>query len=315
MVCVTDATFSPKLTTTPDEVIEHITPDLKVRCDLNSDNTSTINIPLKLTIKKSSIRSPLNFTEIAYVNSIEHKLQSAFSVNGTITGDLKVSGTGSYIAVQWVYPQFDLTGTYICDLTGFDQLGQIVSTTSNVTVTDHKPNQVDALIKLQKHDLRLKALEKSSLALNAFANSLFMINTTFNNTKYLVSRPFLQNTAMAESVCALFGGYLAEFDGYEYVGIKAILVQQTSPTTGQHVNGSVLIGVTDEFAEGDFRFRSHPKTQTPSYNLWGVSPQQPDGGRGENCVTLVPQDDWRMYDVPCYDNTAYVHFMCEVHDA
>ena len=83
---------------------------------------------------------------------------------------------------------------------------------------------------------------------------------------------------------------------------------------GQHVNGSVLIGVTDEFLEGDWRFRSHPQVKTLSYNLWGVSPQQPDGGSKENCVTLNPADDWRMYDVPCYDNKAYVHFMCEVHN-
>ncbi|XP_035829259.1 uncharacterized protein LOC101853899 [Aplysia californica] len=147
-----------------------------------------------------------------------------------------------------------------------------------------------------------------NLRLDAFDNTLFYSTVMENRTKYMVSRPFLLNTAIAESLCQLYGGYLVEInDGHEYTVVKRVL-------EGAKANDDVLVGVTDEFQEGVWRYREH-KTQTVTFLLWDNSKPEPDGGAAENCATLGADVGWKLQDRKCYDNTAHVRFMCEVENA
>jgi len=314
LLMTSEGNFGVNQTTTPTEVQPHLTKDLTVNCSIVVSNTSLVQLPLSLTIKKSTMRSPHNYTTVAFINSIEDKIGDLYKKNATISGHLATTGTGSYLAVHWLYPQFEMTGNYVCELLGFGGMGQAVTVNSTVKVTDHKPNQNDALVKLQEHDKKLAELEAALLTrgstLDNFASAMFLHQQTVNNTRYMVSRPFLQNSAMAEAICHLYNGYLVEFDLAEYLNIKGVLRNASTSIYGYQLS-SVMVGVTDEISEGVWRFRDHPKLSLPKFIHWGHTPQQPDGGRAENCCVLVATDDWKMADVPCYDNTAQVHFMCE----
>ncbi|XP_005096110.1 uncharacterized protein LOC101862721 [Aplysia californica] len=296
--------------TRPSVVQESLTKTLTVNCSIVADVNSSVSQAITLYIYKSTMREPSVFADVAYISGIEDKVEPAFSLNATLTGHLSLDGKDSYLALRWDYPQFELTGSFKCELMGLTSNMHVTKVQVVSQVTDARPDLQAALLAIERHDVRIGILETALVTLSArldrFKDSMFYTTLTNNGRQYLVSRPFLQNSAMAESACKIYGGYLVEFDLQEFIIVKQVLANAS-------VSDPVLVGITDEIAEGVWRFREHPLL-SPSYTLWERNPQQPDGGRAENCARLErgALGEWWLTDVPCYDNAAGVRFMCEV---
>jgi len=310
--------FGIHLTTSPSTVTEHLTKALTVNCSIVLAN-STIIQPLSLTIKKSNIRNPNNYTDVAVVTSLSTNIKGLFAVNSTSNSHLAPDGKDSYIAVHWTYPEFSFTGSYMCELKGFDEKFHIVAVENKTDVKDSKPDIIGALGAIQDHEQRISQLEgvlvSQGAALTAFASTLFIATSpALGGSKYMVSRPVMRNSAVAESICKLYGGYLAEFDLQEFITIKRFLDNATNSGADKAdtlANGTVLVGVTDEFVEDEWRFRAHPaELFSASFTDW--VPGAGHRGKSENCAVLTGSAGWKLNDVPCYDNKELVHFLCEV---
>lgn len=81
---------------------------------------------------------------------------------------------------------------------------------------------------------------------------------------------------------------------------------------GEDFRNQVYVGVNDFNSEGNFETVSEnfPVEKLP-YLHWATykGRKQPDGGRNQNCATLLAVDRYGMVDVECNNNFA---FICEL---
>jgi len=128
-----------------------------------------------------------------------------------------------------------------------------------------------------------------------------------NDRCYLVS-PTKMNWQQAQQFCEEKGGYLTE------------IMSKTKQTDVEAAFGFLAafgnnlaywIGLSDVAMEGKFVWQ-HSSCPLGEYTNWGRN--EPDGGRGENCVILWPLYNWGWADVSCGYMTIAgrnVHAICQ----
>ncbi|XP_013072310.2 low affinity immunoglobulin epsilon Fc receptor-like [Biomphalaria glabrata] len=181
-------------------------------------------------------------------------------------------------------------------------------------------SQVDNLVQMNKEltneNKKLKQLynqlegeiryaQNIRKALRSSANNLFHVSSShYERRYYLYKSKEINNFRIAQIVCHVFGGYLAEMDDWsEFKFVKTFLSSHDSCAS----KTSIMIGGTDEDQEGRW---VHMSSGTPVVQLfWGTS--EPGGGREENCLAIKECRD--LHDYPCYPKKYYVKtFLCEV---
>uniref|UniRef100_A0A2C9KFP9 C-type lectin domain-containing protein n=1 Tax=Biomphalaria glabrata TaxID=6526 RepID=A0A2C9KFP9_BIOGL len=221
------------------------------------------------------------------------------------------------------FPDLNKSGVYKCEASGINTLGKAVTLSSTAVVVGLRPDSNQLVETLQKLTLKVENLQlkvnstedrvrildnfnklKSSEQ-NNLTNALFVVSPTFQGKQYLLIKNQLYITAnLAEVLCGVFGGYLAEVDSEEEFRFirDNLLALRLFP--------HIITGATDERQEGVWINR-HSKTPAKFIN-WG--PGQPSSGTRENCQSYATNGNtWYMNDLTCtVDTDITVGFICEV---
>jgi len=290
-----------------DKIVDGLTPLLQANCSVFEDSNSTatnstLTQPFALRIK-------INTTEIATVSSLNAPdpviTSEGTGLGAVVKGHLEVDGSDSYITVSFKYPNTSHAGNISCEMSGMDDGFHIVKVDDATMVTFSGVGLEDAVGEIKAHDSRLAKLEAgmSSLLdrLDSFKDAMTSFEFTINSSSYLVSRPIMQNAALAESSCKLVGGYLLEVnDAYELQQVKEYL-------TNESVALDVLVGVSDEGDVGQWKFTEHSDLavfESPT-NIAGAD-------KGSNCALMMHDDSWLPRAQPCYRNDVNMLFICEM---
>ncbi|CAL1528793.1 unnamed protein product [Lymnaea stagnalis] len=172
---------------------------------------------------------------------------------------------------------------------------------------------IDAIHKQSRDFEQLKtdqgSLKASFLKINSRFDSAthahFSVSPAHNGRRYYLSRAsnFLVFNEV-DTVCALYGGYLAEVDdNAEFQFIKSFLAAYPQYT-------GVLCSGTDEVTESHW-VNVRSKTQV-NYIRWG--PHDPNGGRKENCLFFWQKGGWYMADWICPRGKVGhdIGYLCEI---
>lgn len=286
-----------------------VTDSLNVTCVYSHENsTSGIEALVSLTLSLSSDAAQ-TFSDLATIynypeNQINHISNESFTSSGFLDPQQR-----SEFSVKWLKPSWREIGQYRCVATGLDLVGRYVTISAVVDVTEYdrikrlenRLNNFEIVLTALNNTLAEKVARLESIH-HTVGDVLFSNSFVYNNKVYSLSRQFYRNIDVARLACQLYGGYLVELDDS---GEHAALVNFLSTFT--HMDG-VFISGTDEGSEGVwYQFQSG---QLMPFLDWG--PTAPNGGGAHNCVVVWRVEGWKMFDDPCYNNTANVHAVCEV---
>jgi len=134
--------------------------------------------------------------------------------------------------------------------------------------------------------------------------AIMEVSSNYNGHTYHLSHPMLKNAAVADSLCRLYGGYLAELnDGMEWNFVQKFIADNAD-------GDAVAVGATDEGHEGSWMFLySGARTM---YVDWAAG--QPDGQGLENCMYLGNSGNGTgvsMMDDVC-TGASMDRFLCEI---
>jgi len=297
-----------------DKIVDGLTPLLQANCSVFEDSNSTatnstLTQPFALRIK-------INTTEIATVSSLNAPdpviTSEGTGLGAVVKGHLEVDGSDSYITVSFKYPNTSHAGNISCEMSGMDDGFHIVKVDDATMVTFSGPNVQSVVDEFKKNEVRLASLEEAYNSvltrLTRSRTSMFSNTTWVNGTRYQLSRPVPKNVYLAQSTCKISGGKLLEIDDQEeYDNIKTFLEDL-------HVQYDVMIGITEELKDGEWRFMESPG-ELSTFLTW--CPGEPNNGDpGEHCASIVPpskQCQWKFNDVPCAELSEKYSsvFICE----
>ncbi|XP_055865366.1 uncharacterized protein LOC129922673 [Biomphalaria glabrata] len=298
--------------------------NLKVECLFSRGENPTMSYLISLSLYRSANKTDSELIYIASINSFDADVQAA-KVEDSIA---KFSGqinnkNESFLRVVWEFPDLNKSGVYKCEANGINTLGKAVTLSSTAVVIGVRPDNEQLVETLQKLTQNMENLQSRmnstedhvrildnfnklrSSEQNNLTNALFVVSPTFRGKQYMLIKNQLYITAnLAEVLCGVFGGYLAEVDSEEeFRFIRDNLL-------ALNLFRFVVTGATDEKKEGVWINR-YSKTPAKVFN-WG--PGEPNGGNNENCQSYgYYGNNWYMNDLGCSVYTAFaVGFVCEV---
>ncbi|XP_059173160.1 uncharacterized protein LOC131953804 [Physella acuta] len=322
-----------RLTASPTVVDLGLT-SLTVRCDV-SDSSQNILSAVVAVIVSRSANDSRNYTELASLNLfIGHQVHVLTSEAVTANGSIHSYGH-SFLELHWVKPTLAQAGHYICTAQGPDEVGHNINMIADAYVSTRQPGSDQLLERIRELDLDLKlandklaqfnmslahvARDVTNLSTGIEANRqeilniaavnnrptwLFSRNYVVGNYSYSVSKYYYSNVATAETLCNIYGGYLAEIDDAdEYNVVKNFL------NNPREVN-YVYTGAYGESQEGVYKFK-HSDSPVYFYR-WALG--QPKNGTEYNCVYLESNVDWEMTVYRCHLYPLAkeeVHALCE----
>lgn len=260
---------------------------------------------MSLIISHAQQINGTKFHELASINGFDGNHVSQLSnTTATATGHMGLFHD-PYLALEWTNPSAHESGFYQCTANGMDEVGHLAKASKSVQVTsasgpgtaaNNSATNSDLQIKIDELTNRVLSLEKTKLR-------LFNISEEFNGSKYYLSSQFWKNVDVAEALCQVYGGYLAEINNAaEYGFIKNFL----NPFLGVD---RVLVGASDELTEGQWYYRY--SKHTVMFTNWNTGEPNTDSN---DCMILYGFNDWKMQDFPCYDDDQELqrYFLCEI---
>ncbi|KAK0054412.1 collectin-11 [Biomphalaria pfeifferi] len=295
---------------------------LKVECLYLQGQNPTMSYLISLSLYQAADKTESDFNYITSINSFDSdvKAENVEDSNAKYSGQIN-NKNESFLRVIWEFPDLDKSGVYKCEANGINTLGKAVTLSSTAVVIGVRPDNeqlVDTLQKLtqimENLQSRINSTEDRVRILDNFnklkfseqnnlTNALFVVSPTFQGKQYMLIKNQLYITAnLAEVLCGLFGGYLAEVDSEE----EFRFIRDNLLALG--LFSQVITGATDERQEGVWINR-HSKTPAKFIN-WG--PGEPNGGTRENCQSYNTYGNiWHMNDLVCTPGSTF-GFICEV---
>jgi len=298
---------------TPSTLQENLTNKLVANCSVPAPNVTNERL-FSITIKKVSIRSRDEFHQIAILNAYDSQVHANNTDQGDLTYEGKIprfqdtTSTNSFLTLTWNHPKFTQAGTYICEVEYFNMLnGDRPKVMVNASINNGHPHLADALSEITRVQDQVTELTKQ---VTRHSHSFAAVNRSLVLTslgdRYLLSRPFLRNSQMSNAMCGVLGGYLAELnDPKELVDLQGLMTK-FNQTNYNYLGSGALIGINQEIYQGMWIFSTHNHENA----TWVQVNSTPD----KNCLALDFTNNWKMTPVPCYDNQAKVHFLCELGD-
>ncbi|XP_013076174.2 uncharacterized protein LOC106062451 [Biomphalaria glabrata] len=307
---------------TPQTVNVGLTRNLQVECLFSTQRHPTITLLMSLSLYHSQDKTESGFRYLASVNSSDEEVHADKSEDSKAIYTGRLNDDESFLRVVWEFPRSNHSGVYKCEVSGLNVTRKAVSLSSTAAVADAQPDnqhlleEMHKIIKVVENlQARMNSTEKRVDALdnlrklksneqNDIMNALFVVSPVFQERKYLLIRNQLHITAyLAEVLCGIFGGYLAEIDSEQeflFIRDKLLALSLFSIT---------FFGATDEKHEGLWINR-HSQTAA-QFIKWG--PGEPNGGVHENCATFVfHTNDYYVDDFSCGGVHAGIGFVCEV---
>ncbi|XP_059178900.1 uncharacterized protein LOC131958028 [Physella acuta] len=303
---------------TPRTVEPGVTRYLTIKCLAPKESTSSMESLISLVISRSDGPQNAIFKELASINVFHVDGQVIHNVKDNETSEGKIDNNGlSYLTLVWEFPDTNKAGMYMCQANGVDFSGHPVVINTTVTIQSAYPG-VDTIVK-QVRNLTIQ-VEQMNILLNGVENFremwidrlkrmksvIFSSNSFFNGHRYYLSHA--HDTIIVHevsAVCEMFGGYLVEIDSTdEFTFLGTFLNNHTEFKW-------VFTGVNDEQIENQW-VNKNAGTVASSY--FQFYPGEPNGGRGENCLSVDHSSGWSMIDLPCiFKWIAFgLGFICEI---
>ncbi|CAL1539862.1 unnamed protein product [Lymnaea stagnalis] len=133
--------------------------------------------------------------------------------------------------------------------------------------------------------------------------SIFFVDSiSFNDTEYFLSRDSFGNANVSAAICAMYGGYLVEFDdAAEFEAVTSFIHNFTGFF-------NVYVGGGDSRHENHWEFG--PTGRNVTWTNWYQG--EPNSGPGADCIKIYKIYDWQMLDAGCYSQDPEYRFICEV---
>ncbi|KAK6958712.1 nucleolar pre-ribosomal-associated protein 1 [Biomphalaria glabrata] len=303
----------------PPFIINGLTSDVDVTCSFTRDQVPAMTSIFSLVIAHSSTTDQPLYSYVASVNALEGHAHNISHDVEVISGLIDNQGE-SLLHIRFKYPDSNLTGLYLCEVQGFDQIGKPVTKyaklklmPTNINDLFHQINNLQS--NLTEANANLSLLQNSFNAMQScmsrkdeYINKLknqsnFYSPVFFNGHSYYmtqnISRFFY---AEAQNSCKLIDGYLAELDTQgemdffrEYLIKMNISYYFWSGATKQ--NGSWV--------------NEHSPAARP---LFDWAPGEPANYQSGNCQCSYPRNDWKLMACLCNSNRNDLGYVCEVPD-
>jgi len=299
-------TADVKVLASPTSIHNGFTKFLTVNCTFYHGPQSDFSTIMSLILSKSSSPSKDDFSEVASLTAFSgDSVDVKDTVGGSVSGHLQANSE-SFIALEWTYPSGTVEGKYKCEAYGMDKRGH-PRVSSAVTSISEKSVDLDMVLEnMKKMDSTLDALiaYKQSLTsrLDNSREAIMSAEASHMGVKYYLSHPMMMNSAVADSLCRLYGGYIVEIDNEDEYTFVSDFVQKNA-------NGdNVALGASDEEHEGSWKFIHCGDPMTTLH--WQAG--QPDGQGHENCLYLASNStDVGMFDDACA-GPSMDRFICEI---
>ncbi|KAH9490799.1 hypothetical protein Btru_043822 [Bulinus truncatus] len=311
----------------PSRIQPGLTKDLIVNCSI-TDN----KIPQML-----KILSLILSRETPDVDDYEELVVLKYNRfnNSTVTdsklpdGSSSINGA-SYISLTWPHPTYRDASKYKCEAQGISTLFSKLTATAYASVISDEPDikaLVQEIYELRKETYQTREYleelkDKYGHLNNIFINSvtalqnqrdiskefLFYASAPYKGKRYYLSKQQVTfQLGIAQSTCALYGGYLAEIDNSEeFLFVRNFLNNFT-------IAMSVFVGLTDLGHEGVWS-SIHSK-HDPIFVPWYTG--EPNNGLGYDCAYMERSYEWRYADLPCYHidtSSSTPRYLCEMEE-
>ncbi|CAL1539863.1 unnamed protein product [Lymnaea stagnalis] len=313
------------ITLTPDHVDEGYTETFTATCS----SSLTLGTLVRLTLSRANDSSAA-FKDLAFLNEMSSNpsvTAPTTTENFTATGNYNLSGP-SQLQVEWKHPTEVQKGVYKCTAAGLDNLGHIYQEDDAkiLAVVTQGPNQILDKIKqmdamLKSFDAKMAEMENrmfdlvtnvttmsdenraNTEQLDHLKSMFFVDSITFNNSEYFLSRDNFGSANVSATICAIYGGYLVEFDGPdEFEAVKNFIQNFTEFYY-------VYVGGSDLKHKDQWTYESTGQNMT--WSNW--YPSEPDSDPADaHCIKIYQIFDWEMVDTECFSHDIEYRFICEV---
>lgn len=299
-------TSDVKVMAKPTSIHNGFTKFLTVNCTFYHGPNSDFSTIMSLILSKSSSPKTDDFSEVASLTAFSgDSVDVKDTVGGSVSGHLQANSE-SFIALEWTYPSGTVEGQYKCEAYGMDKRGH-PRVSSAITSVSEKSVDLDMVLEnMKKMDSTLDELIAYKLSLTSrLDNSMKAImaaQAPYMGKTYYLSHPMMMNSAVADSLCRLYGGYMVEINNKAEYDFVADMVQKKA------MGDSVALGASDEAHEGSWMFMQSGSAMNTL--VWQAG--QPDGQGIENCLYLTGNStDTGMYDDVCMGQ-GMDRFICEI---
>jgi len=292
---------------TPTAIHDGFTKYLTVNCSFMHGPGSDFSTIMSIILSKTSSPSDSNYNEIASVTAFSNgNVDVTDALGATVSGHLE-SNSESFIAYEWKYPSSTTEGMYKCEAYGMDRKGHPRNTKMETTVTEQAVNLNMVLVNMKHMDNEIDELlqfkQEMMARLDDSMGALMAASANNNGRMYYLSQPITKNTAVADSLCRLYGATLVEIDDKAEFDF---LVSQFNTVMG---DDSVSLGASDRTKEGTWSFLSSGSPMTwfnwASGNSNDASKNCLYMGAGANGTAVA------MFADACYEHT-FNRFICEI---
>jgi len=293
---------------TPTAIHDGFTKYLTVNCSFMHGAASDFSTIMSIILSKTSSPSDSNYNEIASVTAFSNgNVDVTDNIGATVSGHLE-SNSESFIAYEWKYPTSKTEGMYKCEAYGMDRKGHPRNTKMETTVTEQAVNLNMVLVNMKHMDNEIDELlqfkQEMMSRLDDSMGALMASSGSYNGKMYYLSQPITKNTAVADSLCRLYGATLVEVDDKPEFDF---LVSQFKSDMG---GDSVSLGASDRAKEGSWSFLSSGAAVT--YFNWAAGSTN---SADNNCMYMGSGNgnstDVAMFADACYEHT-FNRFICEI---
>lgn len=278
----------------PDQIESKLTQKLTVTCSAKVVNASQGMAGIM------TLEIDHEGTTLATV--FKNKVNKLSAFGGEANGH--ISDTEGSLSLMFSQVGLNSTGVYTCTAIGFTALGTTEQASATVNVTTHNPSNVTFINELVEIESQLADVTFSVNGLgrrwqHVDYNPLFVTSPAYNGSLYLLSRADMGHVYMAQFICFVQGGYLAEINSAaEFRNVRAFVKGQLNQTS----DVIVWLGASDQRVESKWELMYNRGGAV--YLEWGGFPST-----GYDCLVLSSTTDFFMNDQRCGENG---RVLCEV---
>ncbi|KAK0055721.1 Bg selectin 1 [Biomphalaria pfeifferi] len=306
------------LTVNPPYIINGLASIVDVRCLFKRDQVPAMATVLSLVIAHSNATEQPVYSLVASVNEFEGHAHNISHDIDVISGSVDNLGESS-LHIRFRYPESKLTGLYVCEVQGFDQIGRPITKYTKLKVLPKDAQEI--FNKIHKLETDLQKAYTNNTDLQSCQNSNAMLFDTliqrlsktseynfidsafFNGHRYYLSnRKSHFEFNEAQNVCNTIEGYLIELDTPEEM---AFFQSFLKPRTDYLL---IWTGARRQ-SDGFWRY-NHSGSITPSFTWRPGDPVQNDH---YNCQCSGSDIAWKTFAIcVCDDNEDNLGYICEV---
>uniref|UniRef100_A0A2C9L811 C-type lectin domain-containing protein n=1 Tax=Biomphalaria glabrata TaxID=6526 RepID=A0A2C9L811_BIOGL len=307
------------LAVNPPYIINGLASIVDVRCLFKRNQVPAMATVLSLAIAHSNATDQPVYSFVASVNGFESQAHNISHEVDVISGSVDNHGESS-LHIRFRYPESKLTGLYVCEVQGFDQIGRPITKYTKLKILPKDAQEIFNKIAELESDLQqayanntvLQSCQINPMLYDKLIQKLsktseynFTASAFFNGHRYFLNNQISRfDFNVSQNVCNSIEGYLIELDTPDEMAFFERFLLQN--------NDKPLIWTGARRQQGGFWRYEHSGSITPSFT-W--RPGQPVEDDQFNCQCSGYDTTWKTLD-PCVcfimSDDIGLGYICEV---